>query len=75
MKLLITVRNLYATRGEWARRSEWSEQVLKVDVNELDLILERYVSEGHVASFTDHEGNRRYQLASTPIVRPCSFLS
>lgn len=74
-KVLITLHNFCATRGEWARRSDELAQVLQVDVNEVNRILDGYVSEGYVVSFTDHEGNKRYHLTGTGIIRVCSLFS
>jgi hypothetical protein len=74
-RVLITLHNLCATRGEWARGSDELAQVLQVDVNEVNRILDGYVSEGYVVSFADHEGNKRYHLTSTGIIRVCSSFS
>jgi len=74
-KVLINLHNLCATRSEWAKRSDELAQVLQVDVNEVNRILEGHVSEGYVSSFTDNEGNKRYHLTSTGIIRVCSLFS
>ena len=74
-KLLIALHNLCATSGEWARRSDELAQVLQVDVNEINRILDGYVSEGYVVGFTDQEGNKKYYLTGTGIIRVCSLFS
>jgi hypothetical protein len=73
-KLLVTLHNLCATRGEWARRSDELAQFLKADVNEVNRIIDQYVSEGYVVGVTDHEGNKKYHLTSIEI-RVCSVFS
>ena len=74
-KLLVTLHNLCATRGELARKSDELAQVLQADLNEVNRILDRHVSGGYVVGFTDHEGNKRYHLTSTGIMRVCSLFS
>jgi len=74
-KLLMTLHNLCATSGEWARRSDELAQILQADVNEVNQILDRHISEGYVVSFTDHEGNKKYHLTNTGIIRVCSLFS
>ena len=71
----MTLHNLCATSGEWARRSDELAQILQADVNEVNQILDRHISEGYVVSFTDHEGKRKYHLTSTGIIRVCSLFS
>jgi len=74
-KVLITLHNLCATSGEMARRSDELAQMLQVDVNEVNQIMDRHVSEGYAVRFTDNEGNRRYHLTDRGIIRVCSLFS
>jgi metal-responsive CopG/Arc/MetJ family transcriptional regulator len=74
-KLLINLHNLCATSGEMARRPDELAQMLQADVNEVNQILDRHVSEGYAVVFTDHEGKRRYYLTSRGIIRVCSLFS
>jgi DNA-binding MarR family transcriptional regulator len=74
-KVLITLHNLCATSGDMARRPDELAQMLQVDMNQVNQILDRHVSEGYAVSFTDHEGNRRYHLTDRGIIRVCSLFS
>ena len=74
-KLLITLHNLCATSGEMARKPDELAQLLRVDVNEVNQILDRHASEGYALGLIDQEGNRRYYLTSRGIIRVCSLFS
>lgn len=50
-------------------------RALQVDINEVNQNLERYISEGYVSAFHDNEGNRRFYLTNTGIIRVCSLFS
>jgi len=58
-----------------AVKSDELARVLQVDVNEVNQNLDRHVSEGYVLAFYDNEGNRRFYLANTGIIRVCSLFS
>jgi DNA-binding MarR family transcriptional regulator len=74
-RLLISLHNLCATSGEMARRSEDLAQILQADMNTVNQNLDKHVSDGYVAAYYDHEGNRRFYLTSTGIIRVCSLFS
>ena len=74
-RLLISLHNLCATSGEMARRGEDLAQILQTDINAVNQNLDKHVSDGYVAAYYDHEGNRRFYLTSTGIIRVCSLFS
>lgn len=74
-RVLVSLHNLCATSGQMAVKSDEVARALQVDVNEVNQNLERYVSEGYVSAFQDNEGNRRFYLTSTGIIRVCSLFS
>ena len=74
-RLLITLHNLCATSGEMARKSGELAEILRTSIDEINQNLDRHVSDGYVAAFTDNEGNRRFYLTNTGIIRVCSLFS
>ena len=74
-RLLISLHNLCATSGEMARRSEDLAQILQADMNTVNQNLDKHISDGYVAAYYDHEGNRRFYLTNTGIIRVCSLFS
>ncbi len=74
-KLLQTLHNLCATAPELARRSEELAQVMQINLSEVERILDNYGSEGHVKSFTDNEGKRRYYLTGRGIIKVCGLFT
>lgn len=74
-RLLITMHNLSATSGEMARKSEDLAQILQTDVDTVNQNLDKHVSDGYVADYRDHEGNRRFYLTGKGIIRVSSFFS
>jgi hypothetical protein len=74
-RLLISLHNLCATSGDMAKKSEELAQMLQTSIEEVDRNLDKHVSGGYVASFYDNEGNRRFYLTSTGIIRVCSLFS
>ena len=74
-KLLITLHNLCATSGEMAKKSGELAQIHQASIDEVNQNLDRHVSDGYVAAFNDNEGNRRFYLTRTGIIRVCSLFS
>ena len=74
-RLLILMHNLCATSGEMAKKSEDLAQILQADVNAVNQSFDRHVSDGYVADYRDHEGNRRFYLTSRGIIRVSSLFS
>ena len=74
-RLLITLHNLCATSGNMAKKSDELAQILQTSVDEVNQNLDRHVSDGYVAAFNDNEGNRRFYLTNTGIIRVCSLFS
>ena len=74
-RLLITLHNLCATSGDMAKKSDELVQILQTDTDEVNQNLNRHISDGYVAAFTDNEGNRRFYLTNTGIIRVCSLFS
>lgn len=74
-KLLQTLHNLCATAPDLARRSEELARVMQLDIAEVEQILDDYSLEGHVKSFTDNEGKRRYYLTSRGIIKVCALFT
>jgi DNA-binding MarR family transcriptional regulator len=74
-RLLITLHNLCATSGEMARKGGELAEILHAGMNEVNQNLDKHVSDGYVATFTDNEGNRRVYLTNTGIIRVCSLFS
>ncbi len=74
-RLLISLHNLCATSNQMAVRSDELARILQVDVNEVNQNLDRHVSEGYVLAYHDNEGNRRFYLTNTGIIRVCSLFS
>jgi hypothetical protein len=74
-RLLITLHNLCATSGDMARKSGELAEILHTGIDEVNQNLDKHVSDGYVAAFTDNEGNRRFYLTNTGIIRVCSLFS
>ena len=74
-RLLITLHNLCGTSGDMAKRSDELAQILQISIDEVNQNMEKHVSDGYVAAFTDNEGNRRFYLTNTGIIRVCSLFS
>lgn len=74
-KVLISLHNLCATSGEMAKKSGELAQILQASTDEVSQNLEKHVSDGYVAAFQDNEGNRRFYLTRTGIIRVCSLFS
>jgi hypothetical protein len=74
-KLLQTLHNMCATAPDLARRSEELAEVLQLDVAEVEKTLNNYSSEGHVESFNDNEGKKRYYLTGRGIIKICSLFT
>jgi hypothetical protein len=74
-RLLISLHNLCATSGDMARRSVELPQTLHTNVDEVNQNMDKHVSDGYVAAFTDNEGSRRFYLTNTGIIRVCSLFS
>jgi len=74
-RLLITLHNLCATNGDMAKKSDELVQILQTSMDEVNENLNRHISDGYVAAFTDNEGNRRFYLTNTGIIRVCSLFS
>lgn len=74
-KVLISLHNLCATSGEMAKKSWELAQILQASTDEVSQNLEKHVSDGYVAAFQDNEGNRRFYLTRTGIIRVCSLFS
>jgi len=74
-RLLITLHNLCATNGDMARKSDELVQILQTGTDEVNQNLNKLISEGYVADFTDNERNRKFYLTSTGIIRVSSLFS
>jgi hypothetical protein len=74
-RLLISLHNLCATSGDMAKKSEELAQILQTSIDEVNQNLDKHISGGYVASFYDNEGNRRFYLTNTGIIRVCSLFS
>jgi len=74
-RLLISLHNLCATSGEMAKKSGELAQILQTSADEVNQSLDRHVSDGYVSAFYDNEGNRRFYLTGTGIIRVCSLFS
>ena len=74
-KILQTLHNLCATAPDLARRSEELAQVMQLDINEVERILDNYGLEGHLESFTDNEGKKRYYLTGRGIIKVCALFT
>lgn len=74
-RVLISLHNLCATSSHMAVKGDELARALQVDINEVNQNLERYISEGYVSAFHDNEGNRRFYLTNTGIIRVCSLFS
>lgn len=74
-RVLITLHNLCATSGEMARKSGELAEILHTSIDEINQNLDRHVSDGYVAAFADNEGNRKFFLKNTGIIRVCSLFS
>ncbi len=75
MRVLLILHNLCATNQEMAKKPDELAQVLQTNVNEVNQILDRHVSEGYAVSFTDNEGNRRYCLTGTGMIKVCTLFT
>ena len=74
-RLLIILHNLCATSGEMARKTGELTEILHTGMDEVNQNLDKHVSSGYVATFTDNEGHRRFYLTNTGIIRVCSLFS
>lgn len=74
-RILISLHNLCATSNQMAVMSDELARILQVDVNEVNQNLDRFISEGYISAYNDNEGNRRFYLTSTGIIRVCSLFS
>ena len=74
-RLLVSLHNLCATSGGMAKKSVELAQILQTGIDEVNQNLDKHVSSGYVAAFYDHEGNKRFYLTSTGIIRVCSLFS
>lgn len=74
-KVLQTLHNLCATAADLARRSEEISQILQHDQGEIEVILDKYKSEGFVESFLDNEGKKRYYVTGRGIIKVCSLFT
>ncbi|MCK4313656.1 hypothetical protein E3J49_02370 [Candidatus Bathyarchaeota archaeon] len=74
-KILQMLHNLCATAPDLARRSEELAQVMQFDISELERILDNYGLEGHVESFADNEGKKRYYLTGRGIIKVCALFT
>ncbi|MDR1993905.1 MAG: hypothetical protein LBQ98_10535 [Nitrososphaerota archaeon] len=74
-KVLQTLHNLCATAADLARRSEEVARLLQKEPYEIEVILDRYKSEGFAESFTDTEGKKRYYLTGRGIIKVCSLFT
>jgi len=74
-KLLQTLHNLCATAPDLARKSEEMAQVMQLNITEVERILDNYGSEGHVNSFMDNEGKKRYYLTGRGIIKVCALFT
>lgn len=74
-RVLISLHNLCATSSHMAVKSDELARAIQIDINEVNQNLERYISEGYVSAFHDNEGNRRFYLTNTGIIRVCSLFS
>ncbi|MGD8545670.1 MAG: hypothetical protein PVH12_05790 [Candidatus Bathyarchaeota archaeon] len=74
-KILQTLHNLCATAPDLARRSEELARVMHLDLHEVEQILDNYGSEGHVESFTDNDGKRRFYLTGRGIIKVCALFT
>lgn len=74
-KILQTLHNLCATAPDLARRSEELARVMHLDLHEVEQILDNYASEGHVESFTDNDGKRRFYLTGRGIIKVCALFT
>lgn len=74
-RLLLILHNLCATDPSMAKKSEELAQILQIDKNEADNILSKHELEGYAKSFTDNEGNKRYYLTGTGIIKVCTIFT
>jgi len=74
-KLLLTLHNLCAIHPEKAKKTNELAQILQVDIGQIDSILGKQESEGYAKSFMDEEGNKRYYLTGTGIIKVCSLFT
>ena len=74
-RLLIALHNLCATSGDMAKNSGELAQILQTSMDEVNQNMDKHISDGYVAAFNDNEGNRRFYLTNTGIIRVCSLFS
>ncbi len=74
-KILQTLHNLCATAPDLARKSEELSQIMKIDLNELENILDNYKAQGFTQTFTDNEGKKRYYLTGSGIIKVCALFT
>lgn len=74
-KILETLHNLCATAPDLARGSEELAKVMQLDPAEVERILDDFGLEGHIESFTDEEGKKRYYLTGKGIIKVCAVFT
>lgn len=74
-RLLLALHNLCATHPDMAKKPDELAQVLQIDRNEVVSHLNKHETEGYAKSFTDNEGNKRYYLTGTGIIKVCSVFT
>ena len=74
-KILQTLHNLCATAPDLARRSEELAHVMQLDLHKVEQILDNYGLEGHLESFTDNDGKRRFYLTGKGIIKVCALFT
>jgi hypothetical protein len=74
-RLLISLHNLRATSSNMAKKGEDLAQILQTSIYEVNQNLDQHISGGYVTFFYDNEGNRRFYLTNTGIIRVCALFS
>ena len=74
-RLLISLHNLCDTSSDVAKKSEELAQMLQTSIGEVNQNFGQHIFGGHVASFYDNEGNRRFYTTNTGITRVCALFS
>jgi DNA-binding PadR family transcriptional regulator len=74
-RILITLHNLGATTADMAKKADELAQFVQADINEINPILDRLVSEGYASSLINGGGNKKHYLTRTGIIRVCSLFS
>ncbi|MBS7647498.1 MAG: hypothetical protein QXL91_00290 [Candidatus Bathyarchaeia archaeon] len=74
-KILQTLHNLCATAPDLARKSEELAHFLRLDVGDIERILDGYRCEGYVESFADNQGKKWYYLTGRGIIKVCALFT